>query len=73
MTNSREKDRKMLRSEVSQILYTEAHNPKACGTGNSVLGGSLDRRGVWGRMNTCICMAVSLRSSPEIIMTLFVN
>ena len=27
----------------------------------------------WERMDTCICMAESLRCSPEIITTLFVN
>ena len=38
----------------------------------SMLCGSLDGRGLWGRMDTCICMAESLCHSPEII-TLFVN
>ena len=33
----------------------------------SVLCGSLDGRGVWGRMDTCICMAESLCCRPEII------
>ena len=32
----------------------------------SVLCGSLDGRGVWGRMDTCICIAESFRCSPEI-------
>ena len=39
----------------------------------SGLCGSLDGRGVWGRMETCICMAESLPCSPETITTLFVN
>ena len=30
---------------------------------------SLDGRGVWGRMNTCICMAESLCCPPETITT----
>ena len=30
-----------------------------------MLCGSLDGRGVWGRMDTHICMAESLRYSPE--------
>ena len=35
-------------------------------TGNcSMLCGSLDGRGVSGRMETCICMAESLHCSPE--------
>ena len=36
----------------------------------SVLYGSLDGRGVWGRMDACICMAESLHCSPETITTL---
>ena len=31
----------------------------------SMLCASPDRRGVWRRMDTCICMAESLRCSPE--------
>ena len=30
-----------------------------------MLCGSLDGRGIWGRMDTCICMAESLRYSPK--------
>ena len=36
----------------------------------SMLCGSLDGRGVWGRMDTCICMPESLLCSPEAITTL---
>ena len=37
-------------------------------TGNwEMLCGSLDGRGVWERMDTCICMAESLSCSPETI------
>ena len=32
----------------------------------------LDGRGVWGRMDTCVCMAESFCCLPETI-TLFVN
>ena len=39
----------------------------------SMLCGSLDGRGVWGRMDTCIYTAESLCCSPETIVTLFVN
>ena len=35
-----------------------------------LLCGSLAGRGVWGRMDTCICMAESLHCSPETITTL---
>ena len=36
------------------------------------LCGSLDGRGVWGTVATCICMAELLRYSPEIITTLLI-
>ena len=36
----------------------------------SKLCGSLDGRGVLGKMDTCICMAESLHCSPETITTL---
>ena len=36
-----------------------------------MLSGSLDGRGVWGRMDTCICMA--LHCLPEAATTLCVN
>ena len=39
----------------------------------SVLCGSLNGRGPWGRMDTCICMAESLPCSPETITTLLIN
>ena len=39
----------------------------------SMLCGSLDGRGVWGRMDTCICMAESLHCSPETITTLLIG
>ena len=29
----------------------------------------LDRRGVWGRMDSCACMTESLRCAPETITT----
>ena len=39
----------------------------------SMLCGSLDGRGVWGRMDTCPCMAETLCSSPETITTLIIG
>ena len=44
-------------------------------TGNSAqcYGGSLDGRGISGRMDTCICMAESLHCSPESITTLLIG
>ena len=39
----------------------------------SMLCGSLDGRGIWGRMDTCICMAESLHCSPETIIILLIG
>ena len=39
----------------------------------SVLCGSLDRRGVWGRMDTCVCMVESLCCSPETTTVLLIS
>ena len=39
----------------------------------SMLCGSPDGRGVWGRMDTCICTAESLRCSPETISVLLIG
>ena len=38
-----------------------------------MLPGSLDGRGVWGRKDTCVCMAKSLHCPPEATTLLFVN
>ena len=39
----------------------------------SMLCASLDGRGVWGRMDTCICMAESFWCSPKTITTLLIS
>ena len=39
----------------------------------SMLCGSLDARGVWGRMDTCMCMTESLHCSPETITKLLIG
>ena len=39
----------------------------------SMLCGSLDGKGVWGKVDTCIYMAESLHSSSEIITTLLMG
>ena len=39
----------------------------------SVLRGSLDGRGVWGRLCTCVCLAESLCCLPETITTLLIG
>ena len=38
-----------------------------------MLCGSPDGRGLWGRMDTCICMAESLHCSPETTTTLLIG
>ena len=40
---------------------------------SSVIYASLDGMGVWGRMDTCICMAKSLHCSPETPTTLLIG
>ena len=42
-------------------------------TWNSAQCSSLDGRGVWGRMDTCICKAESLCCSPESITPLLIG
>ena len=39
----------------------------------SMLCGSLDGRGVWKRIDTCICMAESLHCSPATITPLLIG
>ena len=38
-----------------------------------ILCGSLGGSGVWGRMDTCICMPESLHCSPETVTTLLIG
>ena len=38
-----------------------------------MLHGSLDGKGAWGRMDTCICMAESLPCPPETITILLMG
>ena len=52
----------------NQQVLTEKHM-ELCLT----LCGSLDGRVVWGRRDTCICMAESLHCSPETITTLLTD
>ena len=39
----------------------------------SNLCGSLDGRGVWGKMDTCVCMSESLGCPPETVTTLLIS
>ena len=62
--------------DMSTLLYLKWVTNKNLlyGTGNpAVLCGSLDGRGVWGRMDTCICVAEVLRCPPETITTLLIG
>ena len=47
------------------LLYITWNSAQCCG--------SLDGRGVWGRMDTCICVTESLHCSPETITTLLIS
>ena len=38
-----------------------------------MLCGILDGRGVWGRMDTCVCMAEPLCCSPETVTALLIG
>ena len=63
--------------DLGKVMYTLLHlkwitnKDLLYSTWNSAqrLCASLDRRGVWGRMDTRICMAESLHCSPEITTT----
>ena len=37
------------------------------------VSGSLGGRGVWGRMDTCVCMAESIHCSPETVTSLLID
>ena len=54
------------------VLYSEWQYFITHGT-HLILCTSLDRRGVWGRMDTCICTAESFCCAPETITTLLVG
>ena len=60
--------------DMYTLLYLKwiINKDPLCTTGNScsMLCGSLDRRGVCGKMDTRICMPEFLRCSPETITTL---
>ena len=49
-------------SRANYTLYYSLCNDKMC---IIMLCGSLDRRGVWGRIDTCICMTEFFCYSPE--------
>ena len=44
-----------------------------CITNKKAECGSLDGKGVWERMDTCICTAESLHCPPETITTLLIG
>ena len=49
------------------------YNQQGATVNYAMFYGSLDGRGVWRRMVTCICMAESLHGLPETITTLLIN
>ena len=51
------------------LLYSRFQHRKLC----SMLCGSWVGRRVWGRMNTCVCMAESLCCPPETIITVLIG
>ena len=55
------------------IFKTDNTKQLLSSTGNSAQCGSLDGTEIWGRMDTCICMAEFLRSSPETITRLLIG
>ena len=61
-----------IRSFASRILsYQPGPTVQHVGL-YSVLGASLGGRGVWGRMDACICTAQYLHCSPETTTTLLI-
>ena len=57
---------------VHTVIFKTITNKDLFCTAHGMLCDSLDGRGVWGRMDTNICMAGSLHCSPETITTLLV-
>ena len=55
------------------IFKTDNTKQLLSSTGNSAQCGSLDGTEIWGRMDTCICMAEFLRSPPETITRLLIG
>ena len=64
-------------SSVYTLLYLKCitNNDLLYGieSSDSMLRGKLDGRGVWGRMDTCVCVAESLCCPSETITTLSVG
>ena len=60
--------------DMNTLLYLKwiASRDLLNSTGNSVLCGSLEGRGIWGRMDAGICVAKSLPCPPEAIATLLI-
>ena len=54
--------------DIHKLLYLTRITDK-----DSVLRGSLGGRGVWGRVDTRICVAESLPCSPETVTTLLIS
>ena len=63
------------RMDTFMLLYLKWITKKPCYIAGkcSELCGSLDGTVVWGRMDTCICMAKSFHYSPETITILWIG
>ena len=62
--------------DMYTLLYLKwmTNRDMLCSTGALLmLRGSLDGRGVWGRMDTCVCMAESFSCPLETITTLLIS
>ena len=56
------------------LLYLKQKTDKNIAHGTLLmLYASLDGRGIWGKMDTCICMTESLHYSPDAITALLID
>ena len=74
----KQKETHRLREQIYGCLYTLLYlkwitSKVHCLAQGSVLCGSRDGRGVWGRMDTSVCMAESLHCSLETITVLLIG
>ena len=63
-------------TDMYTLLYLKwmTNRDMLCSTGALLmLRGSLDGRGVWGRMDTCVCMAEPLCYLPETMATWLIS
>ena len=63
----------MQKNKVSKVCLSNSFLLKVYMELYSMLCGSMDGRGLWGKMVTCVCMAESHCCSPETITTLLIG